>query len=225
MKSFNQPKFCIDIVLVIGATQRTDGLIGLIKSNALRFYYDLITISAHRARHIDQFRVRIIAAQNNTGDRESILSSGFFVLPDESAAVAQFAESIKTNESEFDECNILKMLAYAMKSPWNSSAGDKYRHIITVFSDGETHKSGIDDEPSNYLKLMSKEFKELTGMWGDSSQKGIMNHGAKRLLIFAPDKGNWRMISDAWDSTIRFPVEDYDTIDYDQLLEAMLLAI
>lgn len=220
-------KYNIDIVMVIDATGSMDSLIGTVKNNALTFYDDLTASMARKAKHVDQVRVRVIAFRDYIADKEPMLASDFFNLPDDSAAFEELLKGIKADGGGDDEEDGLEALAYAMKSHWNT-AGDKLRHIIIVWSDDGTHKLGFGATAPTYPRKMAKDFEELTEWWGDEEQEGIMNKSAKRLLIYAPEKKYWSTISDSWDQVVHFPSEagkGLKSVEYDQILDAITNSI
>lgn len=217
-------KYNIDIVMVIDATGSMDSLIGTLKNNALTFYDDLIVIMSRKARHVDKVRVRVIAFRDYIADKEPMLASDFFNLPEDSADFEELLKGIKADGGDDDGEDGLEALAYAMKSKWNTD-GDKLRHIIIVCTDGGTHKLGFGAESTNYPRNMAKDFEELTEWWGDGEQKGIMNKRAKRLLIFAPEKKYWSIISDSWDQVAHFPSEAGTGLKYDQILDGITLCL
>ena len=49
---------------------------------------------------------------------------------------------------------------------------------------------------------MPGDLGELNDWWDDNS---LMRQDAKRLVLFAPDEGNWKYISDNWNLTWHIP--------------------
>lgn len=220
-------KYNIDIVMVIDATGSMDSLIDTVKNNALTFYDDLAAGMARKSKHVDRVRVRVIAFRDYLADREPMLASDFFELPQDTHEFEELLKNIQADGGGDDEEDGLEALAYAMKSKWNNE-GDKLRHIIIVWSDDGTHRLGFGASSPNYPRKMARDFDELTEWWGDGAQQGIMNRSAKRLLIYAPDKKYWSTISDSWDQVIHFPSEagkGLRSLEYAEILDAITNSI
>ncbi len=221
-------KYNIDIVMCIDATGSMGSLLDTVKKNALAFYDDLLHAMSKKAKHVDQLRVRVIAFRDYVADKnDAMLASDFFVLPGDAAEFEELLKGIEPFGGGDDDEDGLEALAYAIKSEW-TTAGNKRRHIIIVWSDDGTHQLGFGNSEPNYPKKMAKDFNELTEWWGDESQPGIMDNNAKRLLIYAPDKKYWSTVSDSWDNVVHFPSEagtGLRELEYEEILDSIANSI
>ena len=92
-------------------------------------------------------------------------------------------------------------MAYALKSKWTTE-GAKKRQVIVVWTDNDAHALGFGSGSQFYPNGMPSDLGELSDWWDDAS---VMEQNAKRLVLFAPDIGNWKSISDNWNLTWHFP--------------------
>lgn len=222
MGSNYRVKYNVDIVMCMDATGSMGGLLNMVKENALNFYSDLTNAMAKKDKFIDELRVRVIAFRDYIADREkAMLTSDFYSLPDESADFRTLVSSVVAEGGGDDPEDGLEALAYAIHSDW-TKGGSKRRHIIVVWSDEETHPLGYGNGIANYPKDMARDFDELTEWW-DS-----MDYNDKRLIIFAPDKAFWNVISDTWDNVIHYPSEagkGLKGLEYEQVMDAIANSI
>ena len=81
------------------------------------------------------------------------------------------------------------------------------------------------DEAEKYAKGMARDFEELTQWWGDKECFGFMpEQPAKRLILFAPNEGEWETISENWDNVVHLPSKAGDhlqDLDYQTILSCI----
>lgn len=220
--------YYVDMAFCIDATGSMKHILDMVKNNALNFYQDVSERMQKKGKSIDKLRVRVIAFRDYLADgTEAMLATNFFELPQESAEFEAIVGKLEPKGGGDIPEDGLEALAYAMKSKWTEE-GQLRRHIIVVWSDAGTHELGFGKAAPNYPKKMAKDFGELTDWWGDDGQAGIMDHRAKRLLIFAPDKNYWDAVSGSWDNVLHFPSEagkGLKSLDYGTILESIANSI
>jgi len=226
----NRMSYNVDIVFCIDCTESMDNILNIVKKRATDFYHDVQNGMEEKGKAIDQLRVKVIAfrdylafekeKEKNTFLNQPMLISDFFVLPKEDRKFDISVRSLKPSGGGDDPEDGLEALAYAIRSDWNTS-GSKDRHVIVLWTDQPPHNIGFAKNTVSYPKGMAKDFDELTEWWGDKSEPGYMHEqSAKRLILFAPNEGAWKSISENWDNVIHYPSEagnhlrdvDYQTI-------------
>lgn len=205
----------VDIVFCIDATGSMDSLIDTVKNNALNFYDDLIRTMKAKNKVIQQIRVRVIAFRDYlVDDEDAMMTSDFFALPEQAADLKECLGYIQANGGGDVPEDSLEALAYAIRSPWDTT-GIKKRHVIALWTDAPAHSIGYGKASPNYPENMAADFSELTKWWGDMQHGGYMDPRAKRLVMFAPEYEDdktkspsvWKRISKEWDQTIFSPVD------------------
>ena len=218
----------VDIAMCIDATGSMRHILDTVKTNALNFYSDLMNSMSRKGKHVDELRVRLIIFRDYMADKENaMLVTEFFPLPSAAKEFEGVIKSVMPTGGGDEPEDGLEALAYAIKSKW-TTGGDKRRHIIVVWSDDGTHALGFGSKAPNYPGKMAKDFDELTEWWGDAQEPGVMDSHAKRLLIYAPDKKYWNVISDNWDNVIHFPSEagkGLAGLEYEEILNAIANSI
>lgn len=214
----------VDMVFCIDATGSMDGIIDMVKNNALNFYSDVMEHMARKSKTIDTLRVRIVAFRDykNDGD-DAMLVTDFFTLPAQANEFENCVKSIEAFGGGDDPEDGLEALGYAIKSKWNEE-GMKKRQVIVVWTDAATHALGYGSDSPNYPKNMAKDMNELTRWWGDKQNNGSVNQNAKRLILFAPNEAYWSTISEVWDNVIHYPSvagNGLKEIDYSTILDTI----
>ena len=170
-----------------------------------------------------QLRVRVIAFRDYVADGDdAMLSSDFFVLPDQAQMLYDCVNGITAKGGGDIPEDGLEALAYAIRSDWTRE-GVKKRHIIVMWSDAPTHDLGHGKIAPWYPEGMAKDFDELSLWWEDEQLGGGMDENAKRLLIFAPDAPSWNRISSEWGQVIHVQTvsEGLLDVEYRQVLDAV----
>ncbi len=228
-RSNYQLKYNVDIVFVMDATGSMDHILEIVKKNALSFYDDLMGVMATKGKRIYELRAKVIAFRDYAADGENaMLETDFFNLPQESKEFSEVVATLQPDGGGDEPEDGLEALAYAMKSDW-TKGGDKRRHIIVVWSDASTHKLGATRSSQYYPATMVADFDQLTTMWdGTPEEGGVMDHNAKRLIIYAPDEPYWSTISQSWDGVVHFPSEagtGLDKLTYKEILDQIFNSI
>ena len=202
----------VDIVFCIDATDSMKPFMDTVKETALKLNKCIRRKAQEHGRNIGQLRVRLIAFRDYREYMNDhvppMLVTDFFTLDEQSTEFEKALRSIKPEGGGDDPEDGLEALAYAMKSKWAPERpGASRRQIIAIWSDAPTHQLGFGSACELYPKNMAKDFGELSQWWGISrqSQGALMDHYAKRLLIFAPEEAWWTKIAENWPNVIHVP--------------------
>ena len=211
-------QYAVDIVMCIDATGSMNGILDTVKANALNFYRDVRNAMQEKGKQVDTLRIKVIAFRDYLADgNKAMLSTDFFTMPAQEAEFSSLVKSIKAEGGGDDPEDGLEALAYAIKSKW-TTAGNKQRHLIVVWTDAGTHPLGFGRKASQYPAKMASDFNELTVWWEQ------MDTRAKRLLIYAPEEESWTSIADNWDNTIHYPSvagNGLKEFEYQEIIDAI----
>ena len=201
--------YTVDMVFCIDATGSMEDfsgkqtkIINMVKQNAINFYGDFNNIMAEKGKKVRQLRVRIVVFRDYLADGEhAMMVTDFFQLPQQASEFEACINSIRADGGGDVPEDGLEALAYAIKSKWTTE-GAKKRQVIVVWTDADTHALGFGSASKFYPKGMPSDLGELSDWWDDNS---LMKQNEKRLVLFAPDDGNWKYISDNWNLTWHIP--------------------
>lgn len=212
----------VDIVFCIDVTGSMTGVLETVKTNALKFYPDLMDQMEKKGKWVDKLRIKVIAFRDFEADKENALEILDFVdLPEKQEEFRSFVTALKPQGGGPEPENGLEALALAMDSDWNKG-GDKQRHIIVVYSDASTHS--LEEKSGHKPDGMPSNFNELTDWW----EQGKMDAKAKRLILFAPDAASWTDIATYWDQVIHYPSTaggGLSEVDYDTIIKTVANSI
>ena len=212
-------KYDVDIVMCIDATGSMTGILDTVKKNALNFYGDVRKAMQEKGKQVDTMRIKDIAFRDYLADgNKAMLATDFYTMPEEQTEFNNLVKSIHAEGGGDDPEDGLEALAYAIKSDWGSSAGNKRRHIIVVWTDAATHELGFGKAAPMYPSQMAATFDQLTNWWEE------MDSNSKRLLIYAPEEKYWTTISDTWTQTIHYPSQAGNGLkefEYQEILDAI----
>ena len=224
MSSNYRLSYAVDLVFCIDATESMDHLIETVKKNALNFYSDFQAAMGAKHKWVSTVRIKVIAFRDYLADGSSaMMESAFYTLPEQSEAFKECVNSIHAAGGGDDPEDGFEAVAYAIRSPWNRDA-DRCRHVIVLWTDDDAHDLGFGKKSKYYPKGMASDFNELTRWWGSKMQKGLMDESAKRLILFAPGKPNWKKLCNSWNNVIQFESEAGDGLencDYDSILNTI----
>ena len=174
----------------------------MVKQNALHFYGDFNKAMADKGKTVRQLRVRIVAFRDYMADGEyAMMVTDFFRLPQQTKEFETCINSIHADGGGDIPEDGLEALAYAIKSKWTTE-GAKKRQVIVVWTDADAHDLGFGKNSGYYPKGMPGSLAELSDWWDDPA---LLRQNEKRLILFAPDEGKWKYISDNWNLTWHFP--------------------
>lgn len=213
----------VDIVMCIDCTWSMDNILSIVKNNALNFSSDIREKMTAKRKNIDNLRVRLVAFRDYKADDEPMLVTDFLNMPQQAEIFRDCVSCLEAVGGGDEPEDGLEALAYSIRSDWDHQ-GMKRRHIIILWTDAPAHELGFGSKSKQYPRNMASNFAELTEWWGDAVNPGHMNQEAKRLLLFAPDVGAWRTISESWDNVVHYPSEagkGLGNVDYQQILDCI----
>lgn len=212
-------KYDVDIVMCIDATGSMTGILDTVKKNALNFYGDVRKAMQEKGKQVNTMRIKVIAFRDYLADgNKAMLATDFYTMPEEQAEFNDLVRSINAEGGGDDPEDGLEALAYAIKSDWRTSGGNKRRHIIVVWTDASTHELGFGKAAPLYPSKMATTFDQLTNWWEG------MDSNSKRLLIYAPEEQYWTNIADNWTQTIHYPSQAGNGLkefEYQEILDAI----
>ncbi len=134
MSSNYKITYNVDMVFCIDATGSMRGIIDMVKNNALNFYNDVVNTMAEKGKTIDKLRIRLVIFRDYIADGDdAMLTSDFFVLPDQASDFEMCIRSVDAFGGGDDPEDGLEALGYAIKSKWDTE-GMKKRHVIVVWT-------------------------------------------------------------------------------------------
>ena len=213
----------VDLVMCIDCTWSMDNVLDIVKRHALHFSEDLRRRMAEKRKFIDSLRIRLVAFRDYVADEEPLLITDFLQMPWQAGIFEACVCCLEATGGGDEPEDGLEALAYAIRSDWDRQ-GMKRRHVIILWTDATAHELGHGRSSSLYPRNMARDFSELTEWWGDTEMPGYMNQAAKRLLLFAPDKGAWTDIAEQWDNVVHYPSEagkGLNEVSYEQILDCI----
>lgn len=220
-------KYTVDIIMCIDCTGSMASIIDTVKTNALKFYPDLIKALEAKDKHIDTLRIKVISYRDYYVDGSLAMNeSAFFHFPEQQSEFQSTVNSLRATGGGDEPENGLESLALALKSEWNKS-GDKRREIVIFWTDASAHPLEKSGKPSHYPTSLPKTFNELSDWWG-GDQDGLVSTSAQRLILYAPDSYPWTDISNNWDNVIHYPSKagyGLKELDYETILSAIVKSV
>lgn len=108
--------YTVDIVFCIDATASMGPCINVVKEKALSFYDDFVRALAEENKYVDSIRIKVIAFRDYLADKEPILVTDFFNLPDDRADFSNTIKGIVESGGGDEPEDGLEALAYAIRS-------------------------------------------------------------------------------------------------------------
>lgn len=194
--------FCVDVTLSMGPY--LEGL----KKMVNNFPRMLADYMEPKNKTIGSLRVRVVSFRDLGEEGSSAIHwSPFFELPREQGDFERVVVSLEASGGGDEPESALEALWVAMNSSWSSS-GERRRHIVVLATDATANPLGrfpFALHQSAYPTPRSvEELEERWGIAGASPDLSVMDQGAKRLVVLAPDAQPWSTI-DLWDGTIFYP--------------------
>jgi hypothetical protein len=215
-------QYAVDIVFTIDVTGSMTPILDQVKANALRFYDDVQKNLTQKGKNVDHLRVRVVAFRDLTFDGPTALDeSPFFTLPDEQEAYSAFVNGLVPEGGGDAPESGLEALATAIHSDW-TTAGDRRRQVIVLWTDQPAQPLGAADPPSEYADRIPRDFNGLTDLW--ENEQGAMRASSKRLILFAPDGSGWSDISGVWENVVHHPSkagEGLSDVDYGTIIDSI----
>ncbi|MBR6762489.1 MAG: VWA domain-containing protein [Clostridia bacterium] len=224
--------YTVDMVFCIDATGSMEDftgsqtrIINMVKENAIHFYNDFHNVMEEKKKRVRQLRVRLVIFRDYNSDGEYAMQvTDFFRLPQDSVEFEACVNSIHADGGGDIPEDGLEALAYAIRSDW-ATEGTKKRQVIVAWTDADAHPLGFGQKSKYYPKGMPADLGELGDWWDDPE---LINQVSKRMVIFAPDTGNWKYISDNWNLVWHIPSVAGNGLaeqTYDQILNLIAQSV
>ena len=196
------PDYAVDFVICFDATSSMNPYLEKAKHDALSYYQKVIheinlecgvDVEKDGFNAVKYSRIKVITFRDADIDPVPFRESRFFNMPEESALLKTYLDSIKTRGPETTHSNALEALALALKSDWTKD-GDRRRHVVVIYTDKEAHPLGREYKTAFFPKGMPKDLKEL-GEWWEGTTWGLgggtYQPKSGRLVAFAPNTYPW----------------------------------
>ncbi|RCG32667.1 VWA domain-containing protein [Sphaerisporangium album] len=221
-------RYAVDIVLCIDVTESMSPVLDTVKESALSFHERLEAVMTRAGKAISQLRLKVIGFRDFADRAEdAIEESDFFLFPGQAGEFERFMRRLEaTGGGDFPESG-LEALALAINAPWEKGL-DRRRHVIVLFTDAPAHPIGMPEAMAahTYPMHLPRTMDELFEEWGyASSATAVMEHSAKRLVLFAPDVEPWTSITDEWSLTMQFPSkagEGLQDVEMDEIINTIV---
>lgn len=228
--SNNPLTYHVDLALCIDCTGSMRGTLQSVKEAALDFQGMFKSRMEDKGKIITSMRVRVIAFRDIFADDPAFEVSDFYNLDQEPEAFETFLSALKAKGGGGDGPeSALEALSIAINSPWDANA-DRLRHVVVMWTDALPHpleKGTSQHAQSAFKSEIAENLDQLTDWWNDR-QNNRIRHEAKRLVIFAPEKGAWVNITEDWDNTILLPSQagkGLREFELEQILEILANSI
>ena len=228
--SNNQLTYHIDLVLCIDCTGSMRSTLQSVKDAASDLHHVFETRMLEKGKFITGMRVRIVAFRDIFADDPSFEVSDFFDVKQDADSLQLFLDGLRAKGGGGDGPeSALEALSIAINSPWSTEA-DRLRHVVVMWTDALPHplEKGLDlHTQSPFSAVMAGDLNELTDWWNDR-QNNRIRHEAKRLIMFAPERGVWIDIAENWDNTVYLPSlagKGLREFEFDQILEILANSI
>lgn len=228
--SNNPLTYHVDLALCIDCTGSMRGTLQSVKEAALDFQSMFKSRMEDKGKIITSMRVRVIAFRDIFADDPAFEVSDFYNLDQEPEEFKTFLSGLKAKGGGGDGPeSALEALSIAINSPWDANA-DRLRHVVVMWTDALPHpleKGASQHAQSAFKSEIAENLDQLTDWWNDR-QNNRIRHEAKRLVIFAPEKGAWVNITEDWDNTIFLPSQagkGLREFELEQILEILANSI
>lgn len=202
---FQVDGYSVDLVLCIDVTGSMASIIETVKRGALTLHERLARAMASRDKPVGSMRIRVVAFRDFDADSDPVEIGGFWQLPAQAGEFRTFVSGLRAAGGGDEPESGLEALALAIDSPWDREA-QRRRHVIVMFTDASAHPLGVGRTRSPYPAEMPRDLDALWDRWGRGrGSSAVMDPGAKRLLIFAPDRDPWTGIAASWNNTLHSP--------------------
>lgn len=201
-----------------------------VKDAARDFHHVFKTRMADKEKFITGMRVRVVAFRDIFADDPSFEVSDFFNVEQDADSLQLFLDGLRAKGGGGDGPeSALEALSIALNSPWSTDA-NRLRHVVVMWTDALPHplEKGVNLHTQSLFRgVIAGDLNELTDWWNDR-QNNRIRHEAKRLVIFAPEKGAWIDIAESWDNTVYLPSisgKGLREFEFDQILEILANSI
>ena len=183
---------CVDLVLCIDATASMAPYLEEVKANVLSIWQKLVESMEEYEYEVEQLRVKVIAFRDYAYDKEPMVESKFFTLPEQQKEYTDFIDGIEAKGGGGGAENALEAIALALKSDW-TTGGARRRHVVLVFTDAPALPLGARAGCPGYPSGMPKDLAQLGTWWEgiDPTFEGTFQPRNGRLIAFVPNAEPW----------------------------------
>lgn len=206
------------------------GTLQSVKDAALEFHQLFTSRMEEKGKIITGMRVRVVAFRDIFADDPAFEVSEFIDVQRDAESFKTFLSGLKAKGGGGDGPeSALEALSISLNSNWSSEA-DRLRHVVVMWTDALPHPldRGVEQhKQSQFSSVIASDLNELTDWWNDR-QNNRIRHEAKRLVIFAPEKGAWIDIAENWDNCVYLPSaagKGLREFEFDQILEILANSI
>lgn len=225
-----QLTYAVDLALCIDCTGSMRQTLTSVKDAAKDFHNLLLDKMHEKGKVVTALRVRIVAFRDLFADDPAFEVSQFFNLPAETPEFEAFLAPLKAKGGGGDGPeSAFEALSIAICSDWSRNA-DRLRHVVVMWTDAAPHplERGAEQmAQSEFSEVLARDINTMTDWW-ESPQSIKIQHSARRLVLFAPNKGPWSDVIDEWSSVVHFPSEagrGLRDFELEQIIDALASSI
>ena len=209
-----------DFVLCIDVSESMRDMLDKVKESALGLYDELKAEMNPKHWCLKETRVKVIAFRDMTIGEDNEVSE-WFRLPDQNADFKAFLDKLEARGGGDGPETAIDAISLAMMQDWVKT-GDKRRHFIVLWTDASTKPPGEQKMDPRLPQSMP----EFVRMW-QGPMESIMDRGAKRLAIWAPDDDSWAFVESMEHTNYQevSPTKELDELSMKLVIQYMAGAI
>ena len=211
----------IDLCLCIDKTSSMELCFAELRKFVNNLDQDIHDMVSGKGFQLGELRIRFVLFGDYLNDPEPMIESPFYTSHDKESMLS-FLSRINAEGGKDIAADGLEALVYGMHSDW-CTKGWKKRHVIVLITDAPAHELGYSKKAATYPQSgMPDDFGQLSEMWGwDQEEPGIMNHKAKRLVLFTPNESFWHTIVECWENSCLKPITSSSDITYQSITKTI----
>lgn len=217
--------YAVDVVFVIDITASMGPVLNAVKRSAIGFHTHLVAAMSAKSKFISKLRVRVVAFRDFYDFPDDALTeTPFYEIPEQNQEFGRFISCLTPDGGGDEPESGLEALAVAMASQWEHGM-DRRRHVIVLCTDASSHplERSHDYSVPKYPNAIPRSLDDLSDAWCDPDST-MMDHAAKRLILYAPDVYPWNVISRYWDAVLHIQTEagrGLDNINLAHVIDAI----
>ncbi len=188
----------IDVVVCLESTGGFAPIFDIVKEKVISLYPSIATSIIERGEHIEQFRIKVISFRDYAVDKEPMVESEFFVLPEQSTEFCAYVDAIEAKGGGDSPENSLEAISLAIRSEWNT-CGDNRTQKIVVITDsppltlGARRMCSITPYPTD----MPADLSELKDWWSGKKKVGTFepSNATMDIVFSVPSCKTWSEMS------------------------------
>ena len=175
--------FNCDTVFCIDATDSMGSFISEFRRFVPSLNSIVVKCFEENDKDFGKLRVRFIFFRDFGYDKEPMVESQFFVLPEETEEMMSFLKWQEGCGGGDRPESALEAISLAIDSEWSRAWGT--RQAVVLFTDSDAHPLGEHSRIPGYPENMPKDFDELTERWENNGENGFKRIRSS-LLLFCP---------------------------------------